>query len=232
MNLPIKALASAALCALLLPAIADAQTATPPTGITVVGTGTVAVTDWVQEVSLRYAPPVGGAPNAYAACNTAIAALGETAKTLGLPANTVTASATVFTGSGLESFGVLAANPAPVAVARAQVSPADVARFLTAAGKSGWKSTSRLVPRDPAAAKDAAYRAAYADAKDRAQALAAADGRHVGKLLNVTPMLGDYLSSMMSALASFAAQLGHGSVAAGEVPEVTQSATFTFELLP
>ena len=98
--------------------------------------------------------------------------------------------------------------------------------------KSGWKATAHLVPRDLAAAKDSSYKAAYADARARAESIAAADGHHVGKLLNVTPALGDYVGSMMSSVASIFDMLGKGSMLTGGVPELTQSATFTFEITP
>jgi uncharacterized protein len=233
MNALIKGLGCAVLGALLLPAAAAAQqTPAAPPGITVVGTGTATVTDWVQEVDLQFTPAVAAAPSAYAACTNAIAALGEVVKAAGLPASAMTGAATVYKGGGSVPGAESSTNPVPVAVARVQLPPAGTARFLAAAGKAGWKASARLVPRDPAAAKDAAYRAAFTDARNRAETIAAADGRHVGKLLNVTPALGDYFGSMMSSLASFAAMLGRGSVLPGQIPEVTQSATFTFELLP
>ena len=237
MKTTIKSIAAAALCVLLLPAVAGAQT--PPAGVTVVGTGTAAVTDWVQEVSLRFTPAIAGAPSAYAACNAAIAALGDSIHAMGMPATALTGAATVYSGGGgMATFGAVSDNaaggsaPSPVAVARVQVAPADVSHFLAVTGKAGWKATTQLRPRDPVAAKDAAYRAAYADAHDRAAVIAAADGHHVGKLLNVTPAIGDYFGSMLSSLTSLAAMMSRGAVAPGGVPEVTQSATFTFELLP
>jgi uncharacterized protein YggE len=235
MKTTIKSIAAAALCALLLPAVAGAQT--PPAGITVVGTGTATVTDWVQEVSLRFSPAIAGAPSAYAACTTAIAALGDSLHAMGMPATALIGAATVYSAGGIAAFAAgdsaaAASPPSPVAVARVQVAPADVAHFLAVTGKAGWKATTQLRPRDPVAAKDAAYRAAYADARDRAAVIAAADGHHVGKLLNVTPAIGDYFGSMLSGLTSLAAMMSRGAVAPGGVPEVTQSATFTFELLP
>jgi len=228
MNAIAKTLAAAALGALLLPAAARAQSTAPPTGITVVGTGTATVTDWVQEVTLRFVPAVPGAPSSYDACTAALASLAKTVQSAGLPAGAVTGSAVVYTSSG----NAAPASAAPVAVARVQVPTSAVGHFMAAAVKDGWKETTRIVPRDPAAAKDSAYRAAFEDAKARAGTIAAADGRHVGRLLNVTPGFGDYLGSMMSSLASLADAFGKGSGFNAGLPEVTQSATFTFELVP
>jgi len=224
-----KSLTAAALCVLLLPVAAAAQTAPPPTGITVVGTGTATVADWVQEVNLRFVPAVPGAPSSYDACTSALASLAKMVQGMGLPAAAVSASAVVYNSGGADAAQ---ASATPVAVARVQVPTADVGRFMAAASKAGWKTTTRLVPRDAAAAKDSAYRAAFEDAKARAQVIAAADGRHVGKLLNVTPGLGDYFGSMLSSLAAFAEALGKSSGFSAGVPEVSESASFTFELLP
>jgi uncharacterized protein YggE len=235
MNAFVKTLANLALCATLMPVAAGAQTPpNPPAGITVVGTGTATVTDWVQEVSLRYTSTLTGGAVPYDACGRAIAALNETVKDLGLPPGAVVASAVVYTTAGPTFGDAPNANAAavPAAVARVQVPPATIARFIAATSKAGWKATLRLVPRDAAAAKDSAYQAAFTDARNRATVIAAADGRHVGKLLNVTPGLGDYFGSMMASLASFAEMLGKGSILNGGIPEVTQSATFTFELTP
>jgi hypothetical protein len=151
---------------------------------------------------------------------------------MGLPANALISSATVYASGAASFMSTGSANAAPVAVARAQVPPSAIARFVASAAKSGWKTTARLVPRDLAAAKDSAYRAAYADAHARAASIAAADGHHVGKLLNVTPGLGDYVGSMMSSVTSIFDMLGKGSMLGGGVPELTQSATFTFEIAP
>jgi uncharacterized protein YggE len=232
MNALLRTIACAACGVLLSPAVAGAQQATvPPAGITVVGNGTATVTEWVQEVNLRFTPAVGAAATAYDACTRQIAALGETIHAMGLPASAMLASATVY--SSTFTVGTTDGAATPVAVARVQVPSADVARFVAAASKSGWKATMKLVPRDAAAAKDSAYRAAYADAHARAEVLASADGRHIGRLLNVTPGIGDYFGSMMSSLTSFVEAFGKGSGAfAAGPPEVSESATFTFELTP
>jgi uncharacterized protein YggE len=232
MNRIVRTIAAAMACALLLPAVARAQQSTLlPTGVTVVGTGVASVKDWVQEVSLRFTPAIPSAPTAYDTCSGAIASLNESLRSMGLQ-GAMLDSAVVYTSpAGLAGLSA-PANATPVAVARVDVPPAAVARFMAAANKSGWKTSTRLVPRDPAAAKDSAYQAAFLDAKNRAETIAAADGKHVGKLLNVTPALGDYFGSMVSSLASFAEMLGKGSGLGGGLPEVSQSATFTFELLP
>jgi hypothetical protein len=202
-----------------------------PAGITVVGTGTATVAEWVQTVDLHFSPVSGGASQ-YDACTNAIAALGETIHAVGLPSSALTESATAYTSGAASFIASASASVSPVAVARVEVPPASIARFIAAVTKSGWKASARLVPRDLAAAKDSAYKAAYADAHARAASIAAADGHHLGRLLNVTPALGDYVGSMMSSVASIFDMLGKGSMLTGGVPELTQSATFTFEITP
>jgi hypothetical protein len=232
MNAMIRTIACAAICVLLIPAVAGAQQAAlPPAGITVVGTGTATVTDWVQEVDLKFTPPVGSASQ-YDVCAKALAALGETIHAMGLPASALVTSATVYV-SGTPSF-VTTSNPnaAPVAVARVQIPQSEIARFMAAANKGAWKSTARLVPRDLAAAKDSAYKAAYADAHARAATIAAADGHHLGRLLDATPALGDYFGSMLNSVASIFDALGKGNIFNGGIPDLTESATFTFEITP
>jgi uncharacterized protein YggE len=231
MNALIRTIACAAICVLLVPAVAGAQqAAVPPAGITVVGTGTATVTDWVQEVDLKFTPPAGTAYQ-YDACTKALAALGETIHAMGLPASALVTSAIVYV-SGTPSFVTTNPNAAPVAVARVQIPQPEIARFMAAANKSAWKSTARLVPRDLAGAKDSAYKAAYADAHARAATIAAADGHHLGRLLNVTPALGDYFGSMMNSVASIFDALGKGNIFNAGIPDLTESATFTFEITP
>ena len=73
-----KTLGAVALFVLVVPSAAGAQqTSLLPAGITVVGTGTATVAEWVQAVDLRFSPPSGGASQ-YDACTNAIASLGET----------------------------------------------------------------------------------------------------------------------------------------------------------
>ena len=216
------------LCVVLAPVAATAQsTPSLPAGITVVGTGSVPVTDAVERFDLRFVPAVGGGPTAYPTCAKAIERLSAIVASAKLPASTIESSAVQYEGG----VGVPAS---PSAVARLHLAPGDFERVATTAEKAGWKAFGQpqLLPRDPAAARDAAYRAALADARGRAQALAAADGRHVGKLLDVQPMLGDYLSSMVTSFSSMAAAFSRGGAISAGVPEVTQSAEFTFELTP
>lgn len=227
-----KTLGAVALFALLAPAAAGAQqTSLLPAGITVVGNGTATVAEWVQEVDLKYTPAAGSASQ-YDACAKAIAALGQTVNAVGLPANALVTSATVYVTGPLSFVQGASPNQTPVAVARVRVPLADVAHFMAATNRSGWKATARLVPRDLTAAKDSAYKAAYADAHERAAGIAAADGHHLGRLLNVTPALGDYFGSMMNSVASIFDALGKGSILNGGIPDLTESATFTFEIAP
>jgi uncharacterized protein YggE len=231
MNVMIRAITCAALCLLLTPAVAGAQQTLLPAGITVVGSGTATVTEWVQEVDLKYTPSANSASQ-YDACTKAIAGLADTVHAIGLPASAIVTSATVYVSGGVSFVAAMSPNATPVAVARFRVPPSDVAHFMTAATRTGWKATARLVPGDLAAAKDSAYRAAYADAHARALSIAAADGHHLGRLLNVTPALGDYFGSMMTSVASIFDALGKGNILNGGIPDLTESATFTFEITP
>ena len=188
MNGLLKTLGAVALFAMLVPAVAGAQQASLlPAGITVVGTGTATVAEWVQAVDLRFSP-AGGAASQYEACTNAIAALGETLRAAGLSSSALMESATVYTSGPTSFVASGSANASPVAVARVEVPSASIARLIAAVTKSGWKASARLVPRDLAAAKDSAYKAAYADAHARAASIAAADGHRLGRLLNVTPV--------------------------------------------
>jgi hypothetical protein len=226
-----KTLGAVALFALLVPATAGAQqTSLLPAGITVVGTGTAIVAEWVQEVDLRFTPATGASQ--YDACTNAIAGLGETIHAMGLPASALVTSATIYTSGAASFVATGSSNAVPVAVARVQVPPSAVAHFIAAVTKGGWKAAARLVPRDLAAAKDSAYKAAYSDAHARAASIVAADGHHLGRLLNVTPALGDYFGSVMNSVASIFDALGKGNILNGGIPDLTESATFTFEITP
>jgi uncharacterized protein YggE len=231
MNVMIRTIACACVCVLLAPAVAGAQQTSAPPGITVVGSGTATVGEWVQEVDLKYTPSASSASQ-YDVCAKAIAGLGDTIHASGLPASALVASATVYVSGAVSFVPTLSPNATPVAVARVHVPPSAVAHFMTAATRTGWKATARLVPSDLAAAKDSAYKAAYADAHARALTIAAADGHHLGRLLNVTPALGDYFGSMMNSVASIFDALGKGNILNGGIPDLTESATFTFEITP
>ncbi len=215
------------LCAaLLLPANARAQQSGPyPTGITVIASGTAQVTDWVEQIDLRYAPSPSDA-DAFEACKAAVARLAGALHDAGLPESALVTSA-------VEYVGFAGGSPTPVAFARLRLAPADLGHVVAAVAKGGWKTTGTpdLQPRDPVAASDAALRAALVSARARAEAIAAADGRHVGKLLNVQPGVTDYLGSMLTGLTALAQTFGHGMVTES-APQVTQSGTFTFELTP
>jgi uncharacterized protein YggE len=221
-------LSLALFCAFLAPLAARAQQAAGasayPTGVTVVATGTAEVTEWVEQIDLRFSPPAASA-DAYGACAAAVGKLNDAVRDAGQPSSAIVTSAVEYTS-------LMGGSPAPIALARLRLSPADLSRVLAATGKAGWKTsgTPELDPRDPAAAADAAYRKALSIARARAEAIAAADGRHVGRLLNVQPSPADYLSSMMAGFVNLAQRFGQGETQS--VPTVSQTGTFTFELTP
>ncbi len=226
MHRVIRSLSFLLCAASLLPASALAQQSGPyPNGITVIASGTAQVTDWVEQIDLRYTPPAAGG-DAYEACKGAVAHLSGAMHDAGLPESALVTSA-------VEYVGFAGGAPTPVAFARLRLAPADLGRVVAAVTKDGWRTsgTPDLQPRDPVAAADAAYRAALVTARARAEAIAAADGRHVGKLLNVQPGVTDYLGSMMTGLTALAQTFGRGLVTES-APQVTQTGTFTFELAP
>jgi uncharacterized protein YggE len=212
-----------AVCPIASPAQVAATPGTP--GITVVATGSAPVRDWVEEIEIRYAPVAQG-DAAFAACTAAIAGLDAAVRALGLPSATVTASVTRYESP--------AGNPpTPIAIAQLRVTAAQTGRLLAAMQKAGWRaSPPQLEPSDPQAAHDAAYAAAVVDARRRAEAIAAADGRHVGKLVSVQPSVTDYFSTLMSSLGSLASVLNRGGFAPPANSTITQTGSFTFELLP
>jgi uncharacterized protein YggE len=218
----------AAVALFVLPSVADAQQVTSPAppGITVVASGTATVRDWVEEFGMRYAPAIETGKTAYGACTAAVEKLRQSLRAMGL-------------GDAVADTAVEYASPTPggtavpTAMARIRIAPENVERLVSALTKDGWKgpADARLVPRDEQAAVNSAYAAALTKARAHAAALAAADGRHIGRLLNVMPLPIDYFSSVLGSLASMATALGRFTQTA-TLPEVKQSAIFTFELLP
>ncbi len=107
--------------------------------------------------------------------------------------------------------------------------PSKDRELRAAVAKAGWTiGTVARKPADP----DSVARAALADAtrkaRLKAEAIAEADGRHVGKLLNVQPGVADIYSGITDKLAAmnpFASASSSGAT-------VTESAIFTFALEP
>ncbi len=198
-------------------------------GITVVATGTVSVKDWVEELDLRYVPPMDSGKTALSACAMALSKLDATLGTLEL-SNALVTGTVEYEGAGA-AFDPLR-HTGPVAVARVHVAVDAVESLRSALAKLDWKEpgSPKLLPRDPTSADLQAYAAAVADARRRASAIAVADGRRLGRLLNVQPVPSDYLSSLMGSLATFAMNRAAGGTVS--IPEVSHTASFTFELLP
>lgn len=205
---------------------AQQLTSNTPAGVTVVATGTATVTDWVEEINIRYTPAIDTGKTAYGACAAAVEKMRQTMRDLGLGDAVV--DTTIEYASSIPG-----ATSGPTALARIRAAAESVERIGAALDKDGWKTMTglKLVPRNEQAATDSAYAAALAEARRRAAALAAADGRHIGRLLNVMPLPVDYFSSVLGSLATMATAMGRLTQTAS-FPDVKQSAIFTFELLP
>ena len=224
----ILSMAAALLLASAIPASVFAQqvTSSAPPGITVVATGTATVTQWVEEMTIRYTPTIDTGKTAYGACTSAVEKMRQSMREIGL------ADAVVDTTIEYAS-SMPGGTSGPTALAKVRAAAESVDRIAGVLDKEGWKTTGlvRLVPRDEPAANDSALAAALAEARRRAGALAAADGRHIGRLLNVMPLPVDYFSSVLGSLSSMATAMGRLTQTA-TFPEIKQSAIFTFELLP
>lgn len=111
--------------------------------------------------------------------------------------------------------------------------PADVKAARSKLQKDGFSATSiAMVARDLPALQAEAYRKATRAARALAEAAAAADGRHVGRLVNIAPspmaMLGG-LTDMLDKLPQMQAVMAEGTAASASA---TASGYYTFELLP
>ncbi|MHB1770042.1 MAG: hypothetical protein ACYCPH_03115 [Minisyncoccota bacterium] len=108
-----------------------------------------------------------------------------------------------------------------------RAAPARDAAVRSAIARAGWKVQGEPTsePADAEAASRAALAVAVHNARLNAEAIARADHRHVGKLLNVEPSPGDYLKS----LAGFNPM---AAIESPQGPQVTATEIFTFALLP
>ncbi|MBV8148314.1 MAG: SIMPL domain-containing protein [Candidatus Eremiobacteraeota bacterium] len=203
--------------------ISAQQVQANPPGITVVATGTALVKDWVEELDLRFVPPVDSGKTAITACTAAVAQLNREMQTMGLRDAVLSSAVQYEAGAGLRS--------GPVTVARLHVPVERVEPVLSQLSKSDWREpgSPKLVPRDQEAANAQAYAAAVADARSRAGAIAAADGRRLGRLLSVQPLPLDFFSALAGQFATMAMNRNSANVS---IPEVHETASFTFELLP
>ena len=196
-----------------------------PTGVTVVASGTANVTDWVSRIAVSYNHKAGSGTAAYAAAQASLGQLRAAMEKIGLGDAVGDGVATyMFNGQAGQLVGIA------VATATLRVPTDRVQEAISAIQAVGWKLNEyeqdkpTLEPRDPDAASNAAFKAAVAVARSRAEAIAQADGRHVGKLLNVTP-LPEYYYTQPYPLTSNMTVPKTGS-------SVTEGAVFTFELLP
>jgi uncharacterized protein YggE len=221
----LRALASLVLFAFLPSAVAAQQTQSTPPGITVVATGIAVVKEWAEELDVRFVPAVDSGRIAVTACTSALSQLNRTLAVLGV-GDSIVSAAVQYEGSGSMRVG-------PVAVARLHVPVERFELVLSTLERSDWKEpgSPKLVPRDADAANAQAYAAALANARASAGAIAAADGRRVGRLLNVQPLPTDFLTALAGSFASMATMMNRNA-AVVSIPEVRQTATFTFELLP
>lgn len=219
----------AAIAMAAMPTFVAAQqvTTSTPAGITVVASGTATVHDWDVEFGLRFVPTIATGKTAYAACTAAVEKLRSSLRAAGLEESIVkTAVEYASTVPGATTAG-------PTALAGIRTAPENVEKVVAAVSGDGWRGpvAPRQVPRDEQAATDSAYAAALTEARRQATAIAAADGRHIGRLLNVMPLPVDYFSSVLGSLATMATVLGRFTQTA-TLPEIKQSAIFTFELVP
>ncbi len=93
--------------------------------------------------------------------------------------------------------------------------------------KARWSAMDpNLLPADPIATTRLALQVVIKNARLKATVLAEADGRHLGKILNIEPAPADYLSGMSPLVSIFA---GCGQ---NYGPTITETEIVTFELLP
>lgn len=112
-----------------------------------------------------------------------------------------------------------------------RAAPTQDAAVRSAIARSGWELQGEptSVPADAAAASRAALVLAVHNARLKAETIAQADGRKIGKLLNVMPAPGDYLKGLASKFAQLSPLGGFGSQPGAQV---TATEIFTFALLP
>ncbi|MDQ2993071.1 MAG: hypothetical protein M3R30_09680 [Candidatus Eremiobacteraeota bacterium] len=206
----IAALALVALCASVASADSPA-TPTLPVGVTVYVNASASTTDvdaWFTATKTAKNPSAG-----LGVLAAAKAAAGSTAVEDQGVAETMM-------GGSVETVK-LSGAPGAVASARSKLQSA------------GFTSTAvSTVARDPDALRAEAYGKATKSARMLAEAAAAADGRHVGRLLNVVPspmaLLGD-LTGMFGKVPQVQMMLDGGSAASASA---SVSGYYTFELVP
>ncbi|HVS46701.1 MAG TPA: SIMPL domain-containing protein [Verrucomicrobiae bacterium] len=124
---------------------------------------------------------------------------------------------------------------APTESATVSVAPADlqsVAGRLAAARFT--IDALAVVPRDADALDAKALADATHAARSKAETIAVADGRHLGRLLNVAPSFGAMFKDMASSIipAGPMAQMFAQLQGSAQTASTTEGGSFTFELLP
>ncbi|HEY5257784.1 MAG TPA: SIMPL domain-containing protein [Candidatus Baltobacteraceae bacterium] len=211
------------------PAVAQIALPTIPAGITVNASGTATTADVLVVLTVdSKLLAKGSSAAAYAQAARAYAGIAAAA---GSSANVA--------DLGMKS-GAQAMMPPnfgqPTETATVSVAPGDlqaVAARLTAAHFTVDQVMVRA--RDPDALDAQALAAATRAARARAETIAAADGRHVGRLVNVSPSLAslfkDAAANIVPAVGPLA-QMFAQMQSQGQSVTVSESGTYTFELLP
>jgi uncharacterized protein YggE len=222
-----------ALAAAVLPLPSPAQTATLPSGVSVTASATAYTTDVLASFAATVALRADAAAKSSAdAAAQARAAFGRIATAEGASARVTDMGLSVDLQSGklLENVQIA-------------VRPEDANHAIAAAKSAGAAASAStpvdIIARDPQALQTEALANATKLARTRAEAVAAADGRHVGRLLDVTPspaeIAKDVAASATGALGPLMAAIQARTGAAGAKTagaSATAEAVFTFELLP
>lgn len=208
------------------PLTASAQTTALPYGISVSVTATAHTSDVVETfevgIPLTARGEVADAQAALAKLRTALGA-NASVEDLGYSTNLKTAAT--------EEHASIAVAPSRYAAA---------VKAAKSANAVPTEHPVTIAARDPEALEREALASATKLARARAETIAAADGRHIGKLLNVTPSAGeigrDIAGSAMSGLvgplnAMIASRLGQSASTSVEA-SAAAGGLYTFELLP
>ncbi|HVA27767.1 MAG TPA: SIMPL domain-containing protein [Candidatus Baltobacteraceae bacterium] len=223
----VLALAAALVAVVSSSLSAAAQTAaSAPVGISVSAVASVTPSAFVEQIGFERKATSGSADG-----ESAVAQFRRAVSQAGLPASAVVA-ATPFVVSAPTSLIPLPASTGEttIAVATLRIQPdkiASIVKALTAVHWSPAASGAHMVPVDEEALHEQALAKATELARRRAEAIARAEGRHVGRLLNVTPEAFDFLDSFVEDLSRLSPMFN-----ASGVPEVKAGGVFTFELLP
>lgn len=111
-----------------------------------------------------------------------------------------------------------------------RVDPSRDAVLRGAVARAGFSVQGETSePAHPEAASRAALAAAVQNARLKAETIAEADHRHIGKLINVEPAPSEYISGLVAQLRQFSPLAAFG---VSQSPQVSATAIFTFELLP